>query len=100
MASTVEVLAEAFQQAGTPFIVAAIDAALAAQNAAAAAESMGLGTCYVGALRNDPERVAAELELPPRVMAVLVRMCLAPAKAFWKSRLSAIPVAPAVCAAR
>ncbi|HEY5293212.1 MAG TPA: nitroreductase family protein [Burkholderiales bacterium] len=52
------------------FMVAAIDAALAAQNAAVAAEAMGLGTCYVGALRNDPERVAAELGLPPRTMAV------------------------------
>jgi len=52
------------------FVVAAIDAALAAQNAAAAAESMGLGTCYVGAMRNDPERVAAELGLPPRAMAL------------------------------
>jgi len=52
------------------FVVAAIDAALAAQNAAAAAESLGLGTCYVGAMRNDPERVAAELGLPPRAMAL------------------------------
>jgi len=57
------------------FMVAAIDAALAAQNAAAAAESMGLGTCYVGAMRNDPERVAAELGLPPRAMA-LFGMCV------------------------
>ena len=50
------------------FIVAAADAALAAQNAVVAAESMGLGTLYIGALRNDPERVAAELGLPPQVM--------------------------------
>jgi len=57
------------------FVVAAIDAALAAQNAATAAESLGLGTCYVGALRNDPERVAAELGLPPRAMAVF-GMCV------------------------
>jgi nitroreductase len=57
------------------FVVAAIDAALAAQNAAVAAESMGLGTCYIGALRNDPERVAAELGLPPRAMAVF-GMCV------------------------
>jgi len=57
------------------FMVAAIDAALAAQNAAVAAEAMGLGTCYVGALRNDPERVAAELGLPPRAMA-LFGMCV------------------------
>ena len=57
------------------FIVAAIDAGLAAQNAAVAAESMGLGTCYVGAMRNDPERVAAEVGLPPRAMA-LFGMCV------------------------
>ena len=57
------------------FVVAAIDAGLAAQNAAVAAESLGLGTCYVGALRNDPERVAAELGLPPRAMAVF-GMCV------------------------
>ncbi|MGW4364138.1 NADPH-dependent oxidoreductase [Nocardia takedensis] len=47
-----------------------IDAALAAQNAVVAAESLGLGTVYVGALRNDPERVAAELGLPSSVFAV------------------------------
>jgi nitroreductase len=52
------------------FMVAAIDAALAAQNAVVAAESLGLGTCYVGALRNHPEKVAAELGLPPAAMAV------------------------------
>lgn len=52
------------------FLVAALDAALAAQNAVVAAESLGLGTVYIGALRNDPERVAAELELPPHVMPV------------------------------
>jgi nitroreductase len=52
------------------FLVAAIDAALAAQNAVLAAEAMGLGTCYIGAMRNHPERVAAELCLPPRVFPV------------------------------
>jgi nitroreductase len=52
------------------FIVAAIDAALAAQNAVVAAESMGLGTVYIGALRNDPVRVAVELALPSHVMPV------------------------------
>lgn len=50
--------------------VAIIDAALAAQNAVVAAESLGLGTVYIGALRNDPERVAAELGLPSRVLPV------------------------------
>ncbi|GAA5787411.1 NADPH-dependent oxidoreductase [Chitiniphilus shinanonensis] len=44
-----------------------IDAALAAQNVVTAAESLGLGTVYIGALRNRPEEVAAELGLPPQV---------------------------------
>jgi nitroreductase len=52
------------------FLVAAIDAALAAQNALVAAEAMGLGTCYIGAMRNHPEEVAQELGLPSNVGAV------------------------------
>lgn len=55
--------------------VGIIDAALAAQNAVLAAESLGLGTVYIGALRNDPERVAAELGLPPKVLPVF-GLCL------------------------
>lgn len=47
------------------FLVAAVDAALAAQNAVVAAESLGLSTVYIGALRNDVVRVAQLLELPP-----------------------------------
>lgn len=50
-------------------LVAFVDAALAAQNAALAAESLGLGTVYIGALRNHPVEVAAELALPPHVVA-------------------------------
>lgn len=52
------------------WIVASVDAALAAQNAFVAAESLGLGGVYVGALRNHPEEVAAELGLPPHVMGL------------------------------
>lgn len=52
------------------FMVALADACFAAQNALVAAESLGLGTCYVGALRNRPDAVAAELRLPPNAMAV------------------------------
>lgn len=51
-------------------LVAVIDAALAAQNAVIAAEALGLGTVYIGALRNRPLDVAAELGLPPRVLPV------------------------------
>ena len=46
-------------------------AALAAQNAVVAAESLGLGTVYIGALRNHPAQVAAELGLPEGVVAVV-----------------------------
>ena len=35
-----------------------------------AAESFGLGTVCVGAMRNHPEEVARELGLPPHVFAV------------------------------
>lgn len=52
------------------FLVAAVDAALAAQNAVAAAESLGLSTVYIGALRNEPESVARLLALPEGAVAV------------------------------
>ncbi|WP_089244799.1 NADPH-dependent oxidoreductase [Rhodococcoides kyotonense] len=42
-----------------------IDAALGAQNAVVAAESLGYGTVYVGAVRNNPELISEELGLPP-----------------------------------
>jgi nitroreductase len=57
------------------FLVAAIDASLAAQNAAVAAEALGLSIVYIGAMRNHPEAVAAELGLPVRSMAVF-GMCV------------------------
>lgn len=47
------------------FLVGAIDAALAAQNAVVSLEAQGLGVVYIGALRNQPEAVAEELALPP-----------------------------------
>ena len=52
------------------FLVAAIDAALAAQNAVVAAESLGLSTVYIGALRNDPLKVRDVLGLPDGTMGV------------------------------
>jgi len=50
------------------FIVTIIDAALAAQNMTIAAESMGLGICYLGSLRNDINRVNELLKLPGHVI--------------------------------
>lgn len=52
------------------FVTAAIDASLAAQNAAAAAEGLSLGTCYIGGARNHPQELAALLNLPPRVIGL------------------------------
>ena len=52
------------------FLVAAVDAAIAMQNAALAAESLGLGMCYIGAIRNHPADVIELLGLPRLVFPV------------------------------
>ena len=57
------------------FIIATVDAALYAQNVAVAAESAGLGICYIGAIRNDAARAAELLELPQQVYPVF-GMCI------------------------
>jgi nitroreductase len=57
------------------FLVAAIDASLAAQNAVVAAESLGLSTVYIGAMRNRPEETAALAGLPPGC-AVVFGLCI------------------------
>ncbi len=51
-------------------VVAVVDAAVAMQNAALAAESLGLGMCYIGAIRNHPAEVIELLELPRLVFPV------------------------------
>ncbi|MEI5906332.1 oxygen-insensitive NADPH nitroreductase [Bacillus spongiae] len=50
------------------FLVATIDAALAAQNMSIAAESLGLGICYIGGIRNHLAEVDKILGLPKRVI--------------------------------
>ena len=50
------------------FLVGVIDAALAAQNFVVAAESLGLGTVFLGSLRNKIDVVADLLKLPSQVM--------------------------------
>ena len=50
------------------FLVAVIDASLFAQNLTVAFESMGLGVCYIGGLRNQLAKVDALLELPSDVL--------------------------------
>jgi FMN reductase (NADPH) len=55
-------------QSTEKFMVGLIDATLAAQNAVVAAESMGLGACYIGGIRNDLEAVCDLLHIPNRVI--------------------------------
>ena len=51
-------------------MIATVDVALMMQNVAIAAESMGLGICMIGAMRNNPKAVGELLGLPPYVVAV------------------------------
>lgn len=57
------------------FIIATVDVALAAQNTVVAAESLGLGICYIGGLRNNPAQVSELLEIPEHVYPVF-GLCL------------------------
>ena len=52
------------------FLVAAVDAAIAAQTAALAAESLGLGICYIGSIRNNTQAVIDLLALPRLVFPI------------------------------
>lgn len=45
-------------------VMALIDVALAAERMVCAAEALGMGVCYIGALRNDPQGIADLLHLP------------------------------------
>ncbi|PYF12645.1 nitroreductase [Rhodobacter viridis] len=51
-------------------VVGIVDAALAAQNAVLAFEAQGIGSSYIGSLRNDAHQVAELLGLPPEVAPV------------------------------
>jgi FMN reductase (NADPH) len=51
-------------------LLGVVDAMLAMQNAGLAAESMNLGFCYIGSIRNDPQTVIDLLGLPRLVFPV------------------------------
>jgi nitroreductase len=53
------------------FMVAAIDAILVSQNVALAAESKGLGICYLGSTLSNCNQIGELLELPPSVVPVV-----------------------------
>jgi len=52
------------------FIIGTVDVALVAQNVVIAAESLNLGICYIGALRNNPSKVCDLLNIPKNVYPV------------------------------
>ncbi len=57
------------------FIMATVDAALAAQKAFIAAQSLGLGGVFIGGIRNDLKTISSILDLPELVYPVF-GMCL------------------------
>lgn len=52
------------------FLVAAVDVAIMMQTAALAAEALGLGICYIGGIRNQPQAVIETLGLPRLVFPI------------------------------
>jgi nitroreductase len=56
-------------------LMAVIDAALAAEHLVCAAESLGIGICYIGATRNNPDKLQELLSLPEGTFAVF-GLCL------------------------
>jgi len=73
------------------YTMAVIDAALAAERMVCAAESLGLGICYIGGLRNNPQGIQNLLHLPEGVFGVF-GLCIGwpsePVSAEIKPRLS------------
>lgn len=73
------------------FTMAVIDAALAAERLVCAAESIGLGICYIGALRNNVQGIKELLSLPEGTFGVF-GLCIGwpeePLRAEIKPRLS------------
>lgn len=56
-------------------IYGATDATMVAQNMVVAAEALGYGTCYIGAVQNNTDIIARELALPPGVLP-LYGLCI------------------------
>ena len=62
------------------FAIAAQDAVIAAQNAVVAAEALGLGSCYIGDIVENAEKVAELLDLPPYTMPLSMLIIGTPRK--------------------
>ena len=70
------------------FTMAVIDAALAAERMVCAAESLGLGICYIGGLRNDPQGVKELINAPEGVFGVF-GLCIG-----WPAESSTAEIKP------
>lgn len=70
------------------YTMAVVDAALAAERMVCAAESLGLGICYIGAVRNDPFAMREILALPEGTFAVF-GLCLG-----WPAEDAAAEIKP------
>ena len=57
-------------------LLAAADAAIAAQNTVVAAESFGLGSCYIGDILENCEDVRSALALPPYAVPAAMLLSL------------------------
>ena len=61
-------------------MLAVADTCIAAQNAVVAAESLGLGSCYIGDIVENAEEVAELLDLPPYTMPLSMLIIGTPRK--------------------
>ena len=61
---------ESYVEYTETFLMASVDAAIAAQNAVLAAESEGLGCTYIGGIRNNLPKVMELLDIPKGVYPV------------------------------
>lgn len=68
-----------------------MDALLVAANMATAAEALGYGTCFIGALLNNLDAVARELQLPAGVLPVVGLTIGVPAEAPSSPRKPRLP---------
>lgn len=74
------------------YTMAVVDAALAAERMVCAAESLGIGICYIGAIRNDPYAIREILGLPSGTFAVF-GLCLG-----WPAQDSSAEIKPRLSA--
>lgn len=58
------------------FLLATLDATIAAQNTAVAAESLGIGSCYIGDILENNEKVTKLLNLDKYVVTVTMYLII------------------------